>query len=133
MRENERFRKLPKKYERAITALLGTATQAEAALLIGVDVSTLRRWMDNPEFQDAFRAARLKLMESTVSRLQRVAEKAVASLERNLNCGQFATEVRAAVAVLENATKGIEQLDMANRMAALEELVKSKMEQESTH
>lgn len=131
MSENARVRKLPKKYDQAITALLGTSSFSDAAVLIGVNVSTLRRWMDIPEFQEAYRTARLKLMESTVSRLQRVAEKAVATLERNLNCGQFATEVRAAMAVLENAAKGIELIDMEQRLAALEEQAERKAKGES--
>jgi hypothetical protein len=133
MSDNARSRKLPKRYEQAITALLGTPTQAAAAVLIGVDVSTLRRWLLIPEFQEAYSVARQGLMGSTITQLLVVTNEAVATLKRNLTCGQFATEVRAAQAILEFATKGIELIDMEQRLAALEEQAERKAKAESGH
>jgi len=127
MSENARPRKLPKKYENAIAALLGCPTLEAAAILLRIDVSTLRRWMKDEAFQEAYRDARKRLMESTITRLQQVSEKAVATLEKNMACGQPATEVRAAVAVLEYAGKGYEQLNMENRIAALEEAAEQRV------
>lgn len=127
MSGNARSRKLPKKYENAITALLGCPTFEAAATLLRIDVSTLRRWMRDEAFQEAYRDARKRLMETSITRLQQVSERAVATLEKNLTCGQPATEVRAAVAVLEYAGKGYKQLNLEDRLLALEEAAEQRV------
>ena len=48
--------------------------------------------------------------------------KAVTALERNLACGIPTAEIRAAVAVLEQAAKGAEILDFARRLESLEQV-----------
>jgi hypothetical protein len=46
--------------------------------------------------------------------------QAVETLGRNLACGRPTAENRAAVAILEQATRGVELLDLAARVEALE-------------
>lgn len=84
-----------------------------------------------PEFMEAYHEARKAVYEATLTRLQKASEKAVDTLVKNLGCGQFATEVRAAQAILEHAAKGHEMLDIEHRLEQLESRVTSKDQSES--
>ena len=106
--------------DRLIAALLTAPTHEAAAAAAGVDPSTLRRYLRTPGFVRAYRAARRRLVEAAVGRLQQVAGKAVDALERNLTCGRPGDEIRAAVAVLEHCQKGMELLDLADRLREVE-------------
>jgi transposase-like protein len=50
--------KFPRKKEAAIAALLTESNQAEAARAVGINLSTLKRWMREPEFIQDYRRAR---------------------------------------------------------------------------
>jgi hypothetical protein len=112
--------KMSRKWEQAIAALLTSATLDEAAEKATVGVATLRRWMAEPEFRHAYRQARTEVLERTVARLLGAAGKAIDALERNLACGKPACEIRAALGILDAATRGVELLDLAERVAELE-------------
>ena len=106
---------------RPIAALLEHATITAAADAVGIGDKTLRRWLAEPDFQAAlYRTAREQAVRMAVGRLQGVLAKATEALERTMTCGTPATEVRAAVAVIEHAVKGVELLDLAERVDALE-------------
>jgi hypothetical protein len=113
--------KLTRKMEQAIGALLATATLAEAAQAAGVSEATLRRWLKLPGFRRAFLDARRQVVEGVVTGLQRVATKAVATLERSLDCENPGVEVRAALGIMEQAFRGLELLDLAERVEQLEQ------------
>jgi hypothetical protein len=55
-----------------------------------------------------------------VNRLQAASNEAVDTLRRNLDCGNVAVETRAALGVLEQAFRVHEQLELEERLAALE-------------
>ena len=95
--------KLARKQEAAIAALLSTPTVADAAREIGVNVASLYRWMQLPEFSAAFRLARRNVVERAVSELQAAAGDAVETLRRNLRCENAAAEIRAAQIILGQA------------------------------
>ncbi len=59
-----------RKKEAAISALLTQRSIEDAARVIGVGVSTLRRWMRRPEFDAAYRQARRDAMWQSIARLQ---------------------------------------------------------------
>jgi hypothetical protein len=105
----------------AISALLTEKTQAEAAVRAQVAEPTLRRWLADPLFKTAYRAARRQVMEGVIGRLQQAAVQAVDALERNLTCGKPGCEIQAAVAVLDHAAKGLELADLAERLEAVEQ------------
>jgi hypothetical protein len=113
-------KKLTARQEAAITALLAEPTQAAAAAKCGASEPTLRRWLKSPRFRRAFLDARRQVVDGVVSQLQRAATKAVKALERNLDCQNPATEVRAALGVLEQTFRGVELLDLAERIEELE-------------
>jgi len=99
---------------------LAEKTVEEAALKAGVPYRTLKSWLALPDFQEVFRAARQEILERGIARLLATVDKAVEALDRNLACGNPAVETRAAVAVLDHATKGVEVLDLAQRVEQLE-------------
>ena len=113
--------KRPRQAEAAIAALLTASTVGAAAQRVGINESTLLRWLKEPEFANEYRAARRLVVESAIGRLQQAATQAVDALARNLTCGIPAVEVGAAKAVLDQAIRGVELLDLAERVAALEQ------------
>jgi transposase-like protein len=113
--------KRPRQAEAAIAALLTEPTVEAAARRVGVNESTLLRWLKEPEFGTEYRAARRLVVESAIGRLQQAATQAVDALARNLSCGIPAVEVGAAKAVLDQAIRGVELLDLAERVAVLEQ------------
>ena len=104
----------------AIAALLSEPTIGGAAMVVGVSESTLLRWLQEPAFKAQYRAARRQVVEAAIGRLQSATTKAVDALERNLSCGTPAVEVGAAKAILDQAIKGIELVDLAERIEQLE-------------
>jgi hypothetical protein len=106
--------------ERVLLALLDTPSIKAAAAATGVNEKTVRRWLRQPEFQAAYRAARRAVVEETLALLQRIGAKAVAALHKNLACEKPAVEVAAAVAILDRAIRGVELSDLAERVEELE-------------
>ena len=63
--------KLTRKQEQAIALLLTESTLTAAATRCGVGESTLRRWLQDPEFNAAYRSARRSVVDAIVAGLQR--------------------------------------------------------------
>jgi hypothetical protein len=112
--------KIDRKAEAVIAALLTEPSHAAAAAKAGVGEATVQRWLRDPVFLATYRAARRMVIESAVGRLQQATEKAVATLERNLACGQAGSEIRAATAIIDAAIRGVDQLDVVYRVEVLE-------------
>jgi hypothetical protein len=111
------------RFEQAIAALLKHKTIGEAAAELGVNEKTVREWMKQPAFQELYREVRGEILERTVAQLLAVCAEAVEALKRNLTCGRPAPENRAAVAILDQAVKGAETLDLAEAVAELRKQV----------
>lgn len=121
MAENGGAKKLSYHQERAVAGLLSTRTVAEAAETAGVSSRTLERWLaESDEFVAEYRAARRRVVEGAVSRLQDATTEAVDCLKRSLSCGTPSTEVRAALGILDQAIKAVEVYDLESRLAVLE-------------
>jgi hypothetical protein len=106
--------------ENALNALLASASITEAAQKCGLSEKTLRRYLDDAEFQKEFRAARRMVFEQNIVRLQSLHTGAVDALERNLNCENPSVEVRAAQIIIEGNRKDFETLDILERLEVLE-------------
>jgi DNA-binding transcriptional MerR regulator len=106
--------------EKIITALLESATITEAAAKCDLNERTLRRYLDDAEFQKEYRSARRAVFEQNIVRLQSLHAGAVHTLERNLNCENASVEVRAAQIVIEASRKDFETLDILERLETLE-------------
>src|ERR1700691_2521752 len=62
--------KFGRKKEAAIAALLAEKNHADAARVVGIDLSTLKRWLRLPEFIEEWRRARWEVVEQGYARVQ---------------------------------------------------------------
>jgi hypothetical protein len=117
--------KFGRKHEEAIVALLSHRTVEEAARAIGIAPKTLFRWMNEPEFDTAYREARRKAFGQSVSRLQQAAGAAVSTLLKLMvdPSTPAATKARCAHSVLDHGRKAMELDDIQVRLDALESSV----------
>jgi len=113
--------KLTRKMEQAITALLSEPTVEAAAARVEISHRTLKRWLVNAAFAAAFAAARRQVLEAAVVKLVGVTGEAVDTLAANLGADRPGDQIRAAVAILEHAYRGVEVLDLEARLSALEQ------------
>ena len=113
--------KLTRKQEQAIAALLSETTVAAAAERAGVGEVTLWRWLKLPDFTSAYREARRQVVEKAVAQLQHSSWAASTTLLKLLAAPSDSVRLRAAVAILDQANKGVEQLDFEGRLTALEQ------------
>jgi hypothetical protein len=110
-----------RKFEQAIAALLSEKTVDLAAAKAGVTGRTLITWMKRADFQQQYRQARQAILERCTTRLMRLTDKAVDTLERNLDCDKAQTQTRTAVAVLDQIHRGLEVLDLAAEIKVLKQ------------
>jgi len=115
--------KLSRKQQQAISALLTHSTIKAAAKATGIANVTMWRWLQLPQFQAEYRAARRQVVELAIARLQHATGTAVAALTKNLTCGQPSVEVRAALGILDQAIKAVEILELEGRLVAIEERI----------
>lgn len=104
----------------AILALLTYGSVTEACKHCGVGEATLWRWMQDDEFKAKYREARQRAFDSGLGALVAASVEAVATLRRNLTCGQPSAENAAARAILENSGKAMDTSDVQDRLSALE-------------
>ena len=104
--------KLTAKQESLIAALLTEPTHAAAADKAGVSEATLHRWLKLSEFRSAYRQARRQLVENAVGRIQAATGQAVDTLLAVARDGaKDGDRVRAAVALLDHAFRGLTEAD----------------------
>jgi hypothetical protein len=92
-----------------------------AAEKAGVSEVTIYRWFKLPHFRAAYREARREVVEKAIAQLQQSSWAAATTLIRLLASGSDAVRLRAAQAILDQANRGIEQLDFEERLTALEQ------------
>jgi len=117
-----RGQKLGRKKDAAILALLSQRNVEEAARTVGVGGRTLYRWMNEPDFDAAYRAARRAAFSQSTARLQQMSTAAVSTLGKIMvdPNAPAASRVRAAESVLDHAAKAIEIEDVEARVSELE-------------
>jgi hypothetical protein len=125
--------KFHNKREQAIAALLAHRNVEAAAEAIGVSVTTMLRWMKEPEFQAAYREARGTVLAQTLTRLQEAAGAAVTTvlkmmLDPNTPAG---VRLRAAEIVLEQAVRASDLEDVLDRLSKLERATATKSRKRS--
>ncbi len=119
--------KFSRKREAAIAALLQCPTLPEAAANCGLSTRTLRRWLQNPEFEEAYRAACGGLLEGTLNLLTRKSFAAAETLAgiADGTISPVGSRFSAARAVVELAIRGAELRDFEERLAELEEIARN--------
>lgn len=108
------------KQEKLIALLLTERTIDEACKKAGVNVTTYWRWMQDETFLKEYRKVRRGILENTVAKLQSSTYQAIETLERNLTCENPSVEIRCAQIILEQSMKGLEALEIENRLEELE-------------
>jgi transposase-like protein len=114
--------KLGRKQEGAIVALLSQRNIEDAARIAGITPRTLYRWLKEPEFDAAYRAAKRAAFGQAVARLQQGASAAATTLLKTMiePNTPASVRVRAAECVMNHAMKAIELEDIEARVAELE-------------
>ncbi len=113
--------------ERAILALLSEKTITKAAEKIGIDESTLRRWLaDDEAFQTAYASARHAPFQAGISRVQALTAQAVDTLEDLLGAEKYPNVRLGAARTLVEV--GIHQHDAEHILHKLDEIEASQRE-----
>lgn len=111
-------------------ALLTARNQDEAAESVGISPRTLQRWQKLPEFERAFREARMTAFRQQMARLQQAAVPAVTTLLKIMvdPAAPLTVKARCAYYVLEQMRKGVETEDIEGRLEELECVAKASTE-----
>jgi hypothetical protein len=110
------------KQVKAIAALVTEGTLGEAAATAGCSHRSIERWLQDPNFSRELRQARRRVVEAAIGNLQSKMADAVEALHRNLTASRSpGAQVRAASLIIEYGLKGMRELDLEERLAALEE------------
>lgn len=111
--------------EKALAALLESASIADAAKRCELSQETLYRYLKDKEFVADYRNARRQVVENSITQLQQASGEAVEALRRNLSCTNPQAEIRAAQIILDNALKGVELVDILERLEQIENAVEA--------
>jgi hypothetical protein len=87
---------------------------------VGVSEQTIFRWLKLPEFQAELRELKRIVIERSLGKLQNLNDKSIQTLERLLNCGNYPTECRAAVAILTKNHESIDFFEYSERLRRIE-------------
>ncbi len=130
---DEQDNPLPEKQEAALLALLSHKTLKESALAAGISMPTLWRYLRDPVFSLRYREARRELVECAMVRLQNDAEHAACVLRDVADDKQAPASARvtAARTIIELSVKSVELGDLQQRLAALEDYVTKKADQDA--
>jgi hypothetical protein len=86
-----------------------------------ISVRTLQRWLhDDDLFIRRYRDIRRAAVEQGIAKLQGLFDQAVDCLERNLTSNNRPSECRAAIAIIRQASDGIDLLDLDSRIRVIE-------------
>jgi transposase-like protein len=112
--------RLSRKKEEAISQLLTQRSVDEAARVTGVGTQTLYRWIRQPQFEAAYRAARRAAFGQASARLQQASGAAVSTILQILRdpFTPASTRVRAADLALSHGKAAIEE-DIVARLSEL--------------
>jgi transposase-like protein len=115
--------KFGRKREEAIASLLTSKSVEDAARAIGLNPNTLLRWLQIPEFRDAYHKARREAVQQSVARMQQATGAATITVLKLMTDTNVppAVRLRAAECVFDRAIQGIELEDIEARLAALEQ------------
>jgi hypothetical protein len=114
--------KFARKMEQAIAALLTRPSIEDAARVAGVGEKTIRRWMQEPQFNARYLRARRESVRQSIARIQQATGAAGATILRLMTDPNVpaAVRLRAADCVFGLAVKGIELEDIEVRVTELE-------------
>jgi AcrR family transcriptional regulator len=109
--------------EKVLIALIETSSIREAAKASGIGEATFYRYLQDKEFKTAYRDARRETVENAIGQMQNAASEAVERLKELQYCENPAVAARCAQIIFENSVKGMETLDILERLETLENAV----------
>jgi transposase-like protein len=114
--------KFGRKKEAAIAALFSGKSQADAARVVGIDPSTMKRWMRLPEFQAEFLQVRRDALNLAHARTQYIAAALLTLGYKLATDAATPASVKAhlILGLMDRADRSLEQDDILVRLAALE-------------
>ena len=117
--------KLTAKQEQALIALLDCGEIKQAAETAGVTKVTLWRWLQSPDFQARYRAARRQLVETAIAQLQSDCTTAARVLREVAEDRQApaSSRVAAARAIIEQSVSAVQLTDLQERLEEVERLL----------
>jgi len=126
---NKRQRKAPAKGRAddvLVGALAGGATREQAAAAAGVGERTVYRRLGDPAFTARVAEARARILDDVLTKTAELAGKAVDRLGTLLDVDAPAVQLGAARAILTVAGDYGERAELAERVAALEAVLKAR-------
>jgi hypothetical protein len=113
--------KLSRKREQAIAALLQHPSVVAAAKATKLSERTLRRWLKDEAFIEAYEIARRECLSHATGRLQEATSRAIDTLKAVMGDAEArSAQVSAARVILEYAFRAVEVEDLEARLKALE-------------
>jgi hypothetical protein len=124
--------KFARKQEEAIAALLSHRTIEDAAQAINVAPRTMLRWLQVPEFRNAYLKARREAVGQSIARMQQATGAATITVLKLMTDpnAPAAVRLRAAECVFTHAIKGIELEDIETRLTELERAAEASRKQQ---
>jgi transposase-like protein len=119
--------KFGRKKEAALAALLLGKSQAEAARSVGVDPSTLKRWLRSPDFHAEYLQVRREAVSLANARVQHNSNAIVSVALKLVGDAATPASVKAhlCLGLLDRANKSLETEDLLVRVTALEQAAES--------
>lgn len=116
------MKKLSPKKTRALNALIEENTIKDAAQAIGIGETTIFRYLQDEDFQKAYRSAKRRIVEHTITRLQNATTEAVDTLLSIMKDNNIpaSPRVTAARTIINTAIKAVEIEDMLVRLEEIE-------------
>lgn len=116
---------LSQKQEKAIVALLTEPTIKQVAAVTGVGESTIYRWLQEDEFDEAFREARKNAFSQSITHLQQAATTAVSTLKEIMVNSEASpsSRVTASKTVIEMAYKAYELEDLTAEIDKIKQYI----------
>lgn len=108
------------KHELMAALLAAGLTQAQAAQAAGRSRASVTRALREPEFQALVGRFEADAARRVSQRLDQLCDDALSTLGDLLGCKAPAVRARVALGVLDHAARGREQVDLEERVAALE-------------
>jgi hypothetical protein len=108
----------------AILALMTEPTIAGAAAKAGIAENTLARWLKRPKFLARYRAARRRALEAGLGKIQECSAEAAVKLRALVGSSNERVALAAVKAVFEIGVRAVEVLDLAEKVAELEQTLR---------
>ena len=118
--QHENQKSLTPKQQLAITKLIELGEVDKAASAVGVNRSTVHRWLKEEQFAREYRNAQRAVWNEAVGSLQTASKKAIETLVANLEKGSVGEQTNAARIILDMTIKSTNALEIEGRLADLE-------------